>query len=241
MRKLFLMVTVCALQSAALANTVTIGAPGNPSDGDCAPFGCTLEYQQVYGAGNFSGLGDLVTITGLTFFNDNFVPGSIAPADYTISLSTTSAAVDGLDSTFANNLGADNAVFFSGALGGLIGPTNQFTITGAPFTYDPTTGNLLLTVTSDGDGLQFSVFLDYLSSAPAGTLSRISSFDLSGVADTVQSDTGLVTQFTYSAQNSAVPEPGSIWLTITTLAGLVIFRRWTLNRPTECSGCAHQS
>jgi hypothetical protein len=191
----------------ALADTLTIGAPGNPFDGDCAPFGCTVEYQQVYGAGQFSGT---ITITDLTFFNDNFVPGSIAPADYTISLSTTSAAVNGLDTTFANNLGANNQVFFSGALGGLIGPTNQFTITGTPFTYNPADGNLLLSVTSDGDGLQFSAFLDYLSNAPAGTFSRISSFDTSGIADTVQDDTGLVTEFTYSpTTTSAAPEPGS--------------------------------
>jgi hypothetical protein len=222
---LFLIVACCAFQSAALADTFTIGAPGNPNDGDCAPFGCTVEYQQVYGAGNFSGLGGPITISGLTFFNDNFVPGSIAPADYTISLSTTSAAVDGLDSTFANNLGADNAVFFSGALGGLIGPTNQFTITGTPFLYNPASGNLLLTVTSDGDGLQFSVFLDYLSSAPAGTFSRISSFDATGIADTVQPDTGLVTQFTFSSSTAAVPELDSVWLLATALTGFATLRR----------------
>jgi hypothetical protein len=181
-----------------------------------------VEYQQVYGNALFSGP---VSITGLTFFNDNFVPGSIADADYTISLSTTSAAVDGLDTTFANNLGADNAVFFSGALGGLIGPANQFTITGTPFTYDPASGNLLMTVTSDGDGLQFSVFLDYLSGAPAGTFSRISSFDTSGIADTVQDDTGLVTEFTYSPLTSSVPEPSSVWMLTAGMVGLAAFRR----------------
>ena len=215
-------IAMAMVQGAAMADSITSGAPGDPFNGDCAPFGCTVEYQQVYGASLFP---SAITITDITFFNDNFVPGSIAPANYTISLSTTSAAVNGLDTTFANNLGADNAVFFSGVLGGLIGPTNQFTITGTPFNYNPALGNLLLAATSDGDGLQFSVFLDFQSNAPTGTFSRISSFDLSGVADTVQTDTGLVTQFTYRAPTSSVPEPGTLWLLATALIGLVLFRR----------------
>jgi hypothetical protein len=207
---------------ASYAGTITIGAPGNSFDGDCAPFGCAVEYQQVYGAGQFPGM---ITITDLTFFNDNFVPGSIAAANYTISLSTTTAAVDGLDATFANNLGADSALFFSGALGGLIGPTNQFTITGTPFTYDPALGNLLLSLTSDGGGLDFSVFLDFTSGAPAGTFSRAYSFDTSGVASNLENDTGLVTQFTFSPVTSAVPEPSSWMLLGTALLAVLLARR----------------
>ncbi len=226
MKSLLLFFLSHALGAAAFGSSIIVGAPGNANDGDCAPFGCALEYQQIYSAGDYAALGP-ITITALTFFNNNFVPGSIAPANYTISLSTTSAAVDGLDSTFAKNLGPNNAVFFSGALGGLIGPSNQFTITGTPFLYNPASGNLLLTLTSDGDGFQFSVFLDYLSIAPAGTFSRISSFDLSGFADTVQNDTGLVTQFTYSAQTSSVPEPSICWLEA---AGLMVLAATLISR-----------
>jgi hypothetical protein len=74
-----LIVCLALGSAAAFGDSITIGAPGNPFDGDCAPFGCTLEYQQVYGSGLFPGA---ISITGLTFFNDNFVPGSIANADY---------------------------------------------------------------------------------------------------------------------------------------------------------------
>jgi hypothetical protein len=203
------------------ADTLTVGAPGNPFDGDCAPFGCAVEYQQVYGAGLFPGA---ISITGLTFFNNNFVPGSIADANYAISFSTTAAAVNGLSATFANNLGSDNQVFFSGALGGLIGPANQFTLTGTPFTYNPALGNLLLTVTSDGTGMNFSVFLDFLSNAPAGTFSRAYSFDTSGVARNLENDTGLVTEFTYSAVVSAVPEPASLFLLGSALLAILAVR-----------------
>src|SRR5207245_2570867 len=102
---------------------------------------------------------------------------------------------------------------FNGGLGGPIGPTNQFTITGTPFSYDPSHGNLLMTVTKDGDGLDFSVFLDFESNAPAGTFSRAYGFGTSGVADFLENDTGLVTQF------SSVPEPASLALAA---AGLLL-------------------
>lgn len=210
-----------ALASAA---TITIGAPGDANNGDCAPFGCAVEYQQVFGAGQFFGLGP-ISITSLTFFNNNFVPGDIAPATYSFFLSTTSAAVNGLDATFANNLGADNALFFSGALGGPIGATNQFTIAGAPFAYNPANGNLLMTITSDGTGQEFSVFLDFASGAAAGTFSRAYSFDTSGVAGFLESDTGLVTQFSYDTLNTEVPEPRSLAMVLTGVLLLCAFRR----------------
>lgn len=191
------------------AATLTIGAPGDPFTGDCAPFGCAVEYQQVYGAALFPGA---ITITGLTFFNNNFVPGDIASANYSIYLSTTSVAANGLDATFANNVGADNALFFGGALGGPIGATNEFTLNGGPFAYDPANGNLLMWITSDGAGLDFSVFLDFASGAPAGTFSRVYSFDTSGVASSSESNAGLVTEFTYSTSSTSVPEPGTFML-----------------------------
>jgi hypothetical protein len=198
--------TCLTFVSTCLAATLTIGAPGDANNGDCAPFGCAVEYQQVYGAGQFSGLGP-ITITALTFFNNNFVPGDIAAANYTISLSTTTAAVNALSDVFANNLGSDNQVFFNGTLDGLIGATNQFTITGAPFAYNPANGNLLLSITSTGTGQEFSVFLDFASGAAAGTFSRTYSFDTSGIAAFLESDTGLVTRFDFTASSSVVPEP----------------------------------
>ncbi len=153
------------------------------------------------------------------------MPGSIAPANYTISLSTTSAAVNGLDTTFANNLGADNAVFFSGVLGGLIGPTNQFTITGTPFNYNPALGNLPLAATSDGDGLQFSVFLDFQSNAPDWDIQSHIKLRFVRRCRHGSNRHRPRTQFTYRAPTSSVPEPGTLWLLATALIGLVLFRR----------------
>ena len=84
MKNLLKLVGCMALLSApTFADSITIGAPGNPLDGDYVPFGCARQYQQVYGSGLFS---DSFTIGALTFFNKNFVPGSIAAANYTISV-----------------------------------------------------------------------------------------------------------------------------------------------------------
>jgi hypothetical protein len=219
------------LLAPAFADSITVGAPGDPFNGDCAPFGCAVQYQQVYDASLFPGA---VTITGLTFFNHNFLPGSISTAGYKIELSTTAAAVDGLSDIFVENIGADDQLFACGIMGGLIGETNQFTIGagglvnlgpacdlvgfaydplgGSPFHYDPGAGNLLLTITKEFDPGDFGIFLDFTASAPAGTFSRAYSFTNSGVADAIEVNTGLVTQFTYTPDAAAVPEPSSFLL-----------------------------
>jgi hypothetical protein len=102
------------------------------------------DYQQVYDSGLFSGP---VSITGITFFKLNFLTGEVAAANYTMSLSTTAAVVNGLSATLADNLGADNQAFFTGALGGPLGATGELALLGTAFPYDPTLGNLLLNVT----------------------------------------------------------------------------------------------
>src|SRR5215471_1086050 len=103
------------------AAAIIIGGPGDPGAGNDIPFGESFlggpEYQQVYNSNNFSGP---ILITEMTFYhhNNNF-GGDTAQVNggtYTLSLSTTAAAVNGLSSTFANNLGANNTVVFFGDL-----------------------------------------------------------------------------------------------------------------------------
>ncbi len=121
----------------------TVGVPANSSN--CLPFSCPTDvYQQVYTSSAFPGP---TTIGAMSFpvTQGPTFPGTITNATYTISLSTTAKGVDGLSTTFSENLGLDNTLFFSGPLGGPI-TGGKFTITGGPFVYDPSRGNLLLDV-----------------------------------------------------------------------------------------------
>lgn len=198
--------SVIALGAAgsAQALSITIGAPGDPGSGDCAPFGCTQKYQEIYHANLFS---SPILIDTISFFNKNSGPGSISAATYTINLSTTSKAVNDLSNTFADNIGANNQSFFVGSLGGPIS-NGKFSITGNSFLYDPSQGNLLLDISKDAGSNDFSVFLDFQNgSAPNGSISRVFSFDNSPSGNT-NSNYGLVTEFSGNAQS--VPEPTSL-------------------------------
>jgi len=72
--------------SLAFGNSIAAGEPTDTFNGDCASLGCAT------------------TITALTFFNNNFVSGSIPLSGYTIELSGATAAVDCRSATFSDQL-----------------------------------------------------------------------------------------------------------------------------------------
>ena len=208
MKKLSLATASAALVAfgaggAAQASSVIIGGPGLPNAGDCAPFSCVQRYQQVYDASLFS---TPILIDTISFFNKNYDPGNIAAANYTIKLSTTGKAVNGLSNNFADNLGANNKTFFEGFLSGPI-TDGKFSITGNSFLYDPSQGNLLLDVFKDGGIFDFSTYLDYTPYSN-GSFSRLYSFDNGPSGDT-NNNYGLVTEFSGNSNPEPVPEPAS--------------------------------
>src|ERR1700676_2907068 len=92
------------------ADTVTFGS-ANTSN--CLPFGCAganfiSEYQQVYSSSRFGPLP--FNIAAISFFNTLGPTQDLTSGIYTISFSTTSAAVGALNSSLglALNLGIDN-------------------------------------------------------------------------------------------------------------------------------------
>ncbi len=197
----------------AFADTVTIGS-GNDG-GNAFPFDYPTyagEYQQVYSASQFSGPEE---ITAITFFSYSGFPSTIS-GDYTIDLSTTSAGVGTLSSTYANNIGANNAQFFSGAV------SDVLTFTGGPFLYDPSQGNLLLDVSVvTPDSVTGS-----LSADCSAVTERVFNLNGNGSAiadynnDCSGMGYGLETEFTMTPAGTTVPEPHSLLLLLTAIAGV---------------------
>lgn len=192
----------------------------------------TQRYQQVYAASQF-GVSPVV-ITQIAFRPDAVFanPFAYTIANIQINLSTTAAAPDGLSTTFANNVGPNDTVVYSGALALSTadvpgaGNTRAFDIVinlQTPFAYDPAAGNLLLDVrrfTAPPLGSAFDA-----TGLAGDAVSRVFTNNLiaggvnspTGVADT----TGLVTRFTFST----VPEPAAVVVFGLCVAGLAGARR----------------
>ena len=113
-----------------------------------------VRLMQIYDASQFASLSQPVLITKFSYRPDS-IPGPSGPLAFNVQVfaSTTSQSVAGLSSTFAENIGADNTLVFSGTetlvTANLPGPgnTRQFDIEWpftTPFLYDPAAGNLVL-------------------------------------------------------------------------------------------------
>jgi hypothetical protein len=124
--------------SQATANSITVGSAAVP---DCS-FGCADVVQQVYSASLFSGP---VTITGVSFFADPLTgdTGWSGTSSWQMSLSTSPNGPGSLSSTFASNVGADNAVFGSLTPTGNPSAGTLITFSGS-FNYNPANGPLLI-------------------------------------------------------------------------------------------------
>ncbi len=146
-----LCLALCAVP--ALADVV-VGNPPDQGTGNCFPWGCAYsgEYQQVYNQGQFSGP---ITITNLEFYNTqvDFGATTTNTGNFAISLSTTAADWNTLSGTFANNIGANNTLVFSGSIfqAWAFGDVLHITLS-TPFTYNPADGNLLMDVVVTGSG-----------------------------------------------------------------------------------------
>jgi hypothetical protein len=215
------------LSSTVRAGTLTYGSVSANevnafpfSGGYQTGFGAT-EYQQVYNGSQF-GPG-VFAINSLTFFN-GFFASTLSDGTYTVSVSTTSAAINGLSTNMASNIGADNETIFSGTLPSTLAAGAPLTFTLAtPFDYNPANGNLLVDMQISG------VTNDSVAGfySQSGDFGNLSSRMVNGSAAPGTSY-GLVTQFTFTG--AAVPEPSTLALATIALVfggGYVRHRRRT--------------
>ena len=217
--------------TSAVAGTIAVGAPADTGAGSCVPFDCNgpnEQFQQLYMNTLLSGP---ITITGLQFFNTQFntTTTTIDTGTFTVSLSTTTAAWNTLSTTQANNIGGDSTQVFSGSLvqPWAFGDTLSIPFS-TPFTYTPgSSANLLVDigVTGLGDRGIGEIFFD-INGLNGGNFNGNTIFGQAYNGGTfgpgVHSGFGLVTGF---ETTSAVPEPMTISLVASGLAGISAMRR----------------
>jgi len=212
---------------------------GNDNNGfpfNIGAFGISSQrYQQVYSAAAFSAP---LSITDILFRPDAFTGSAFSSTlgSVEIDLSTTSAAVDALSSTFANNVGGDDAIVFNGALSlsssftGPAGGPKDFDILihlTTPFLYNPANGNLLMDVRNFNGGT--TTPFDSVNTA-GDAVSRALTFSggvNSPTADGGVNTTGLVTEFL----GTSIPEPGSLALLLSGGLALAALRYRPRLRP----------
>jgi hypothetical protein len=202
----------CIMGRPASAQLVGTGTGGN-----AFPFGASTGtiYQQVYASSDFASGPQFVNAFQFFFFPEG--GPALSTAVYNIFLSTTSAAVDGLNTVNLDaNRGADNTLFGTFALGGVAPSILVFA--GTPFVYDPSAGNLLIDMRISGQTTIGTAAFWANNGDAGGVYSRVYNFG------TGTSGFGLQTEF-LTTPVTAIPEPATLALVATGLVALGLIRR----------------
>lgn len=231
---------LAAAAPAAMADLMTIVPPGFDNMGGGFQGPAPLRFpgtggartQQVYESQLFTNFDGPRTITGIdlrTFPGiapSLFFGNTVNVSNVTIRLSTTQRGDEGntLSATFADNIGADDTVVYSGALtlttaanGNLpVSPFDYTIVFQTPFLYDPTDGNLLLdvniptsaSVTTAGFGFLTFDTVNALNDGVYSIFNGSNGNAASGTAGT----SGAIVRVHSEAVAVAVPEPGTFAL-----------------------------
>jgi hypothetical protein len=191
-----------------------------------------MRYQQVFAASEFSSFGGPQQINEIDLRNGIFLNEAFTAtiANIQIKLSTTARAPDALSSTFADNIGPDNTLVYSGSLTlsstNAAGPggTHVFDIRivfQTPFLYDPSAGNLLMDV-DNLTGADNAVGQDFFDAVglTSDPVSRIFGQEgAPGATSGTPDSLGLIAQFQFGSA-AVAPEPASLTLLALGVTGL---------------------
>ena len=177
--------------------------------------GAGYYFQQIYSSANFAAP---LKISQLSFFNSRY-PATTKPLTdtFTLYLSTTNAAVSSFDTDPMKYPDSSFTQVFSGTLSDLVNGRLDINLQTA-FDYDPSMGNLVLTVKDFDLGSGGNLFLDAdKNSGSTNMRMSIYGYDF---------NQGLVTGFNDNLA-AAVPEPATWAMMIAGLglAGTALRRR----------------
>lgn len=225
-------VTASMLTAASLSAQVTVGVIGNGANGTTYPFGSSggyTQFQQVYASSYFTSPLD---IGAISFYSK---PGTqiLQEGTYNLSFATTLVTPGNFNTGNPSANGAMGTQFFAQyIIGANVDAPDVLTIDGVTFHYDPMVGNLLLNIGFTPIGsifasnrAAFDQIYDPQGTAPANytvaTSSDVQAFF--GVTAGTRGS-GLVTTFAPAAV-VATPEPATVWLLTTGLAGIGFIAR----------------
>src|SRR5881628_1970306 len=117
MKELLCTLTFVCLMCSQRVGAALIYSPDRGDAQNSIPFSygpmASLRYQQIYGAADFAAIsagGGMITSLAFGFADSHTFGGGVSNVQ--INLSTTSRAVDGLSTTFAQNIGVDDKIVF---------------------------------------------------------------------------------------------------------------------------------
>ena len=227
----FLVLAPHAFGGTIVAPNTRTSVAGNDDSGAFPSFVLSGRFQEGIAPGQFNSLTGPVYITGLSYRADpGFGPFNLNIGSLSVFLSTSpnfpnSVGHPLLSETFANNIGPNNTLVFSGSNvtwsdAGCAGPAPcpfdlnlMFT---TPFLYNPMAGSLLIDqfwANALGTSGRFDV---EQFSAPGGSVGTVNG-ELGSLTGDVEYSSNVV-QLTYTAA-AAVPEPASGLLL---MAGIVL-------------------